>query len=556
LLIPHQLSGKPYAFAGPFPSSHNFSEDVTSIFPLHITCEPKIFATPTFNMSFFEPGHRVFRSAPIVSEGYLQWLNKVEKQYASICRANGIFDLIQLSREGPKYHGEMILAALHFWENSTNTFHFKVGMMTPTLLDVAAITGLKPTGFTFDPKYKSNNFHFDFKILSFSGFLKTYFKPAVEEVSAEEHIAFLTYWLSHFVLCTCSYQVVKRLVPLAILLHEGSDVALGRFILASLYDSLGQGNDLLKKTEKGSQLSLSGPIWLLQLWLNATFASNFNLFLPSHLEASLANRQSEGARLALLRQREAGLTTRQLFFLYFKALLAFDEITPENTPFATRRKGPAWLTRPFPAVDPNDERETNNILSIILSPTVLSSRQGIDKKHLGLVGYQPNLVARQFGLTQFRPKSLFRNRDDIVLGNSGMSEVYYDQRLKLAEKITYNLTPMDFEISHFCSYEFAAWWSLYYEKYSKDEQQLLRGLNAGFDALQSKASKSKGNWNIRRINISIHFDKLMILHFTLILILICFNVGTPVINKAKETSASTASAATPQKSLPNTGAKV
>jgi hypothetical protein len=207
-------------------------------------------------------------------------------------------------------------------------------------------------------------------------------------------------------------------------------------------------------------------------------------------------------------------------------------------------------------VDPNDERETDNIWSIILSPTVLSSRQGIDKKHLGLVGYQPNLVARQFGLTQFRPKSLFRNRDDIVLGNSGMSEVYYDQRLKLAEKITYNLTPMDFEISHFCTYEFAAWWSLYYEKYSKDEQQLLRGLNAGFDALQSKASKSKGNWNIRRINISIRFDKLMILHFTLILILICFNVGTPVINKAKETSASTASAATPQKSLPNTGAKV
>jgi hypothetical protein len=40
------------------------------------------------------------------------------------------------------------------------------------------------------------------------------------------------------------------------MLHEGIDVALGRFILASLYDSLGQGSDLLKKTDKGSQLSL------------------------------------------------------------------------------------------------------------------------------------------------------------------------------------------------------------------------------------------------------------------------------------------------------------
>ncbi|MCI46074.1 hypothetical protein A2U01_0067314, partial [Trifolium medium] len=33
----------------------------------------------------------------------------------------------------------MLVAALHFWERSTNTFHFKVGMMTPTLFDIAAI---------------------------------------------------------------------------------------------------------------------------------------------------------------------------------------------------------------------------------------------------------------------------------------------------------------------------------------------------------------------------------------------------------------------------------
>jgi hypothetical protein len=365
--------------------------------------------------------------------------------------------------------------------------------MTPTLLDVSAITGLIPTGPTFDPKYKSDNHQFDFKILSFSGFLNHYHDTDDEEVSLEEHKAFLTYWLSHVLLCTCSCQVVKRLVPLAIMLHEGIDVALGRFILASLYDSLGQGN-LLKKTDKGSQLSLSGPIWLLQLWLNATFEPNFNLFLPTHMEASVASRQSEGARLALLRQRETNLTTRQLFFLYFKALLAFDEITAKNTPFANRTVGPAWLKRPFPATNPNDEEDINNIWSIFLSPTILSSRQGIDKRHLGLVGYQPNLVARQFGLSQYRPRSLFRNKDDIVLGNSGMSELYFERRLKLAEKDTYNLTPMAFEVSQHCTYEFAAWWSLHYEKHAKDEQILLRGLNAGFDVLQSRAPKSKGNF--------------------------------------------------------------
>ncbi|KAK2446307.1 serine/threonine-protein phosphatase 7 long form protein [Trifolium repens] len=493
LMIPHKLGGKTLAFAGPLPSSDNFSEDVSNIFPLNTTCEPKIFANSVFDMSFFEPGYRAFRSAPVVSESYLKWLNKVEKQYATFWKESGIFDLIQLSREGPRYNAEMLIAALHFWESSTNTFHFKAGMMTPTLFDVAAITGLRPTGPTFDPKYTTVNHHFDFKILSFSGFLKTFHDTSDEDVSFEEHIAFLTYWLSHFVLCTSSLQVVKRLVPLAIMLHQGLDVALGSFILASLYDSLGQASDMLKKIDKGSQLAFSGPIWLLQLWLNATFESNFNLFLPSYLEASIAARQSEGARLALLRYRETNLTTRQLFFHYFKILLEFDEITPKNTPFVKRVVGPAW--------------------------------QGVERRHLGLVGYQPNLVARQFGLSQFRPKSLFKNKDDIVLGNSGMSVEYFERRLKLAdERKPYKLTPVAFETSQYCTLEFATWWSLHYEKHAKNSDEvLLQAIEAGFDALQQKTPKGKG------------------------------------VSKVKETTTSTDSAAptaTPKKSLPNTGAKL
>jgi hypothetical protein len=279
------------------------------------------------------------------------------------------------------------------------------------------------------------------------------------------------------------------------MLHQGLDVALGRFILASLYDSLGQASDMLKKIDKGSQLAFSGPIWLLQLWLNATFESNFNLFLPSYLEASIAARQSEGARLALLRYRETNLTTRQLFFHYFKILLEFDEITPKNTPFVKRVVGPAWFRRPFPATNPNEEEDTNNIWTMFLNPTILSSRQGVERRHLGLVGYQPNLVARQFGLSQFRPKSLFKNKDEIVLGNSGMSVEYFERRLKLVEdRMPYKLTPIASEFSQFCTYEFATWWSLHYEKHAKhNDEVLLQAIEAGFDALQQKTPKGKGN---------------------------------------------------------------
>jgi hypothetical protein len=281
------------------------------------------------------------------------------------------------------------------------------------------------------------------------------------------------------------------------MLHQGLDVALGRFILASLYDSLGQASDMLKKTDKGSQLAFSGPIWLLQLWLNATFESNFNLFLPTYLETSVAARQSEGARLALLRYRETNLTTRQLFFHYFKTLLEFDEITPKNTPFVKRAVGPAWFRRPFPAINPKEEEDTNNIWSMFLTPTILSSRQGVERRHLGLVGYQPNLVARQFGLSQFRPKSLFKNKDEIVLGNSGMSVEYFERRLKLADERSYKLTPVAFELSQFCTFEFATWWSLHYEKHTKDSDEvLLQAWEAGFDALQQRTPKGKGNFEL------------------------------------------------------------
>ncbi|KAK2382058.1 serine/threonine-protein phosphatase 7 long form protein [Trifolium repens] len=452
LMIPHKLRGRTLAFAGPLPSSDNFNEDVSSIFPLNVTCEPKIFVNTVFDMTFFETGYRAFRSAPVVSDSYLPWLNKVEKEYATLWKERGIFDLIQLSREGPKYNAEMLIAALHFWENSTNTFHLKAGMMTPTLFDVAAITGLRPTGPTYDPKYTTPNHQFDFKTFSYSKYIETFHDLSSVEVSHEEHIAFLTYWLSHFVFCTGSLQVVKRLVPLAIMLHQGQDVALGRLILACLYDSLGQANDMLKKVEKGSPLTFSGPIWLLQLWLNATFESNFKLFLPSYLEPSVEARQIEGTRLALLRYRETNLSTKDLFLHYFKTLLEFDEFKHQNTPFVKRTVGPAWFKRPFPATNPDEEEDTNNVWSWFLSPTILSSRLGVERRFVGLVGYQPNLVARQFGLSQFRPKSLFKNKDDIVLGNSGMSVEFFERRLKVIEaRKPYRLTPIAFAIHHLCA---------------------------------------------------------------------------------------------------------
>ncbi|MCI69348.1 hypothetical protein A2U01_0090610, partial [Trifolium medium] len=60
-------------------------------------------------------------------------------------------------------------------------------------------------------------------------------------------------------------------------IHEGVHFGLGRLILASLYESIGGICDSLRKCGDGSSFLGVGPIWLLQLWLNATFEHEMEL---------------------------------------------------------------------------------------------------------------------------------------------------------------------------------------------------------------------------------------------------------------------------------------
>lgn len=75
-------------------------------------------------------------------------------------------------------------------------------MLTPTLFDVAAITGIRQTGEVFDHFVDTNDtIWFNSKWASFTNFIVDYFDEATTEVSDEEHVAFLSLWLSHFIFC-------------------------------------------------------------------------------------------------------------------------------------------------------------------------------------------------------------------------------------------------------------------------------------------------------------------------------------------------------------------
>jgi len=85
---------------------------------------PLVFTQGPYDLSLLKSK---FRIEPRYenNERYLCWLDKVEKHKGQFWKEMGIFDLVQLSRQGPKYHSEMIIAALHLWNPSTCSLHLK-----------------------------------------------------------------------------------------------------------------------------------------------------------------------------------------------------------------------------------------------------------------------------------------------------------------------------------------------------------------------------------------------------------------------------------------------
>ncbi|XP_039686475.1 uncharacterized protein [Medicago truncatula] len=388
----------------------------------------------------------------------------------------GVFDLIQLSRQGPKYHNEMIIAALHFWNPSTNSLHLKCGMLTPTLLDVAGLVGLKPVGQIFDPDTHSSEISFDFSRPADGNFIIDHHDTSSTTVSDQEHIAFLTYWLSMYIFCSRSIQIPKKFTTLAIQLHEGRDICLSKLILGSLYESLNHAVSSIKDFQPGSSLIIPGPIWLFQLWLLATFRTKLAVHLPPALSKAYDNRSIEGLGLAMLQY--GNRSSPDLFVVAYNAFLGWTSFTPSMAPFTTRSHGPSWFTARFPTNSTKEEVDINAIWEAYLTPTFLSSRVTVGSPY-GVYSYQPNHVARQFGLIQIKPSSLYKCLDDL---RQPLIEHVWRSILRRAQRQKLIFEPKPFTSSFACTEVFYRWWQCYFKHQSDriDPDTLLPELILAF----------------------------------------------------------------------------
>lgn len=145
VLIPFSLADEPLAFLGPLPENrHPEITKIDSFFPTSHLSEPLVSSRKPFSLCYVD---RDFRTAPPKNcPKFCAWMGRLETEKIDHWKRTGIYTLLQIPRCGPPQSCGMLLAALQFWDSSTNSFHTKCGMITATLLDIASITSLKPTG--------------------------------------------------------------------------------------------------------------------------------------------------------------------------------------------------------------------------------------------------------------------------------------------------------------------------------------------------------------------------------------------------------------------------
>lgn len=74
------------------------------------------------------------------------WINRLSPTYGAHWKKAGIYDAILLFMQSVNRDENMLATAPCFQNSATNTFDFRVGLMSPTLLDMAQIFGFKPHG--------------------------------------------------------------------------------------------------------------------------------------------------------------------------------------------------------------------------------------------------------------------------------------------------------------------------------------------------------------------------------------------------------------------------
>jgi hypothetical protein len=332
---------------------------------------------------------------PLPDDEFKKWRNNMATQHENLWKEIGIYDPIMLSTQQCKGEKNLFLAALCFWNTSSNTFDFPKGHMSISLLDVLVISGFpihhKPyiAGLhhdsDFEERYYPNRKLASETCNSYERWVRFW----VGKGDPEEHIAFLEMWLNKFVFCMNANKVTTHWKDMAIALHQGKKMSLGHQVLASLYRGLHQ------MVMSPLKFQSEGPFWLLHYWLLVyfpDFGSDGGFFPDKVMGEALVNVE----------------LPNQTVWDYFQA-------------FRSNDYRPAWgkvVTRkyPHPLLDigffPDRRSKWNNadyynmFRAAVCCKDLHYGGKLKQEKHLQMEVYAPSYFARQLGFCQTIPVPL------------------------------------------------------------------------------------------------------------------------------------------------------
>ncbi|CAL2256896.1 unnamed protein product [Prunus armeniaca] len=326
------------------------------------------------NLSCSYPSSEVRNSA----ERWSDWIDRLLPRRGAYWKKAGNYNAILLSKFSVNRDENLLAAALCFWNSASNTFDFRLGPMTPTLLDLAQIFGFRPHG---RPADAVGDYHrgknrerlakpFTIPVAtinqdsSFSNFLK---KFSTEKDRDQQHM---------FVFPNCSSAVLLEYKHLTKALHNHVDVGPGPIVLAHLYKNLHSAT-----LENPLNISAPSAFWMIQIWLQVYFPK---LTFP---DIVLPEDQVIAVPLMSAEVPKRSIEEYLMFFRHYTKRLFEKELEEEEAKIDFRKK----------------------FLSVTLPRDMPFSGGKPPNYHLGAEVCHLNFCARQLGCPQLIPLKSYRS---------------------------------------------------------------------------------------------------------------------------------------------------
>ncbi|RYQ84696.1 hypothetical protein Ahy_B10g104156 [Arachis hypogaea] len=313
-------------------------------------------------------------------------------------------------------------------------------MITPTLLDVVAITDLPPLEeeiLTITQSTTGVAYAIDISSTTYQSFILNNKGQDGEPVSDNEHIAFLLYWLSGVVFCARSIQVEITYPPLAIMLAEGKRLCLAKLFLARLYLTLDWITGLMR--EKKRITNVDGPVLFFQLWLSAIFKSELQPRLTQKGPTDSVIAGNHMLNLVFPNKLMASHDKMTHFFRAFYYLLEKDH-NINLTLFANCQTGPEWLTQSLTPTRITQKESITIWLQFLTSQLPFARFPGEDDLRIAV--YMPNTVSRQFGLVQAIPSPYhLQDLQSLHVKATSLEDLLHIQKDNASRRNNFHLFP-------------------------------------------------------------------------------------------------------------------